>query len=158
LSAVVLQHLHHPQRLLVVAETAAQLAQGGVQRLLAGVPERRVAQIVAQRHRLGQVLVQAQGPGHAAGDARHLQRMREPGAEVVATRRDEHLRLVLQPPERLAVHDPVAVALKRRAQRAVLVGLGQRPPTGVVGAHGERRQRLLLDGLDALCERACDGA
>jgi hypothetical protein len=37
------------------------------------------------------------------------------GAVVVALRRHEHLGLVLQATKRLAVHDPVAIALKRRA-------------------------------------------
>ena len=50
-----------------------------------------------------------------------LERVREPRAVVVALGRDEHLRLVLEPPERLGVHDPVAVALERRAQRAVVL-------------------------------------
>ena len=48
---------------------------------------------------------------------RHLERVGQACAVVVPARRDEHLRLVRQPAERLAVDDPVAVALKRRAQR-----------------------------------------
>ncbi len=59
---------------------------------------------------------------------RHLQRVREPRAVVVAARRHEHLRLVRQAAERLAVHDPVAVALKRRAQRAVLLARARAAP------------------------------
>ena len=50
-----------------------------------------------------------------------LQRVGQPRAVVIALGRDEHLRLVLEPPERLAVHDPVAVALERRAQAAVVL-------------------------------------
>ena len=116
-----LEHVHDPQRMLVVPEAAVVAAQHPVDRLLAGVSERRVPEVVAERHRLGQVLVQAQRAGHAAGDARHLQRVREPGAEVVALWGDEHLGLLLEPAKRLAVDDPVAVALEGRAQRAVLV-------------------------------------
>ena len=41
---------------------AAALAQGGVERLLAGVAEGRVAEVVAEPDRLGQVLVQAAAP------------------------------------------------------------------------------------------------
>ena len=59
---VALQAVDDAQRVLVVAEA---LAGAGLQRraqgLLAGVPERRVAEIVAERDRLRQVLVQPQG-------------------------------------------------------------------------------------------------
>src|SRR5215218_1990429 len=106
--------------MLVVAETAPPaLADAGVEDGLAGVAEGRVAQVVAQPDRLGQVLVQAERPRHAARDAARLERVREPGAVVVALRGDEDLRLVLQAPERLRVDDPVAVALKRRAMVGV---------------------------------------
>ena len=45
---------------------------------------------------------------------RHLERVRQPRAVVIAGRREEHLRLVLQPAERLAVDDAIAIALERR--------------------------------------------
>ena len=72
-----------------------------------------------------------QRPRHRARDLRRLQRVGEPRAVVVALRRHEHLRLVLEPPERLAVHDPVAVALEGVAQRALL--LGHEAVGGVLG-------------------------
>ena len=90
-----------------------------VERLLADVSERRVAEVVAEPDRLDQVLVERERARDRARDLRDLERVRQPRAVVVAARRDEHLRLVLQAPERLAVHDPVAVALERRAQPAV---------------------------------------
>ena len=59
------------QRLLVVAEAPAEaLLQRLVERLLAGVAERRMAEVVAEPDRLGQVLVQPQRPGDDAGDRR----------------------------------------------------------------------------------------
>ena len=70
-----------------------------------------------------EVLVQPQRPRDGPRDPAGLERVREPGAVVVALRRDEHLGLVLEPPERLRVHDPVAVALERRSDRAVGLGL-----------------------------------
>ena len=88
-----------------------------VQRRLAGVAERAVAEVVRQRHRLGQILVDAERPRQRAGDLRHLERVGEPGAVVVALEVDEDLRLVLEPAERGRVDDPVAVALERVAQR-----------------------------------------
>ena len=95
------------------------------ERLLAGVAERRVPEVVPERDRLGQVLVQLQRAGHRARDPDHLQRVRQARAVVVALRRDEHLRLVLEPAERLGVDDAVAIALERRAQRALLLGLAR---------------------------------
>ena len=118
--AVALQHVDHPQRVHVVLEAAAAaLAQGRVERLLAGVAEGRVAEVVAEPDRLGQVLVEAERAGDGAGDPAGLQGVGEAGAVVIALGGDEDLGLVLEPAEGLRVDDPVAVALERRAQRAV---------------------------------------
>ena len=52
--AVALEHVDDAQRVLVVAEAAAEaLAQAGVEHGLADVAERRVAEVVAQADRLG---------------------------------------------------------------------------------------------------------
>ena len=49
-----------------MAEAAVEaLAQARVERLLPGVAERRVAHVVAEPDRLGQILVQAQRPRDA---------------------------------------------------------------------------------------------
>ncbi len=121
-ATVALEPLDDAQRVLVVAEAAeAALAQQLVERLLAGVAERRVADVVAERDRLGQILVQAQRPRDPARDPGRLERVREPRAEVVALGIDEDLRLVAQTPERLRVDDAVAVALERRPQAAFLL-------------------------------------
>ena len=142
-AAVALEHVDDPERVLVVAEAPVEaLAQRLVERLLAGVPERRVPEVVAEPDRLDEVLVQPQRPGHAARDPGGLERVGQAGAVVVAGGVDEDLRLVHQPPERLGVHDPVAVALERRAQQARL--LLARAPARLVGAHGERREPPLL--------------
>ena len=98
------------------------LLQQVVQGMLAGMAERRVAEVVPHRDRLDQILVEAQRPRHGAGQRGDLQRMGQPGAVVIALRGHEHLRLVLEPPERLRVQDPVAVPLKRGAVRARLLG------------------------------------
>ena len=83
--------------------------------------------------------------------------MREPGAEVVALRGDEHLGLLLEPAKRLAVNDPVAVALEGRAQRAVLV-VGAQPAGTAVGTHGQGGQRRLLNRGDVGGEALRDGS
>ena len=92
---------------------AAALAQRRVERLLAGVAEGRVAEVVAEPDRLGQVLVEAERAGDRAGDPAGLQRVGEAGPVVVALGGDEDLRLVLEAAEGLRVDDPVAVALER---------------------------------------------
>ena len=67
---------------------------------------------------------------------------------MVAFRRQEYLRFVFQPPERLAVQNPVAVALEIRAQ----VARRLRPvtPGAAVGKCGFRREQQVL-GLFNTC-------
>src|SRR5437763_1799394 len=91
-------------------------ARARIQRRLAEMPERRVAEVVPQTDRLHQVLVEPQRARDGARDLCDLQRVGEPRPVVVTLGRHEHLGLMLEPPERLGVHDPVPVALKRRAQ------------------------------------------
>ena len=144
---VVFQHVHDPQALLVVPEPARHQL---VQHVLAGVPERRVAKVVPERDRLGQLLVQAQHLGDGPGDLRHLQRVRQAGAIVIACRGEEHLRLVLQPPEGLAVDDAVAIVLKGRAN--VVFQLGAQSPPGSRAARRLRRQHRVLAGFQRLTD------
>ena len=147
---VALQHVDHPQRVLVVLEAAAAaLAQRRVERLLAGVAEGRVAEVVAEPDRLGQVLVEAQRAGDRAGDPAGLQRVGEAGPVVVALGGDEDLGLVLEAAEGLGVDDPVAVALERRAQRAV--GLLDPPPRRI-GRRRLRGEELALPAPDPVLE------
>ncbi len=144
---VALQPLDHPQRVLVVAKAPTEaLAQAAIQDLLADVPERRVPQVVPHADRLRQVLVEAQRARHGPRDRRDLERVRQPRAVVVPLGRHEHLRLVRQAAKGLAVHDPVAVALKWGAQRAV--GLLPRSPCRV-GARRQRREGPLLQRFAA---------
>ena len=112
--AIVLEHVDNAQALLVVIEAARhQLAQD----TLTGMAERRVAKIVAERDRLGELLVQVQHLGDRSRDLRNFQRVRQAGAVVIAGRRKEHLRLVLEAAKRLGVDDAVAVALESRPNR-----------------------------------------
>jgi hypothetical protein len=133
---VALQYVHHPKGLTVVPEApSGALAERRIQGLLANVPERRVAEVVAQPDRLGEVLVQLQRPRHGSRDPARLERVRKPRLVVVTLRCDEHLGLVLEPPERLRVHDPIAIALEGSSDRAVRLRLA--PDRRV------RRRRLL---------------
>ena len=111
LRVAVLQRIDDAQALQVVLE-AAMRGHAVVQRVLSGVAEGRVAQVVRQRDRLDQVLVQAQRPGDRTGELRHFERVREPRTEQVALVVQEDLRLVDQPTEGRGMDDAVAVALK----------------------------------------------
>ncbi len=119
-----------------------------VQHALAGVAERRVPEIVPERDRFGQLLVEPQDLRDAARDLRDLERVRQPGAVVIAGRREEHLRLVLEPAEGLAVNDPIAIALECRTDR--ILGLRPDPPAAVGALRGLRRQDLTLALLELL--------
>ena len=116
---VVLQLVEHALGLVVVAET---LGEALSQRLLAGVAERAVPDVVAEGDSLGEVLVEAQGAGDRASHLRHLERVREARDEVVLLGGDEDLRLVLEAAEGLGVDDTVAVALEGGAHGRWLLG------------------------------------
>ena len=91
-----LQLGHDAQRLGVVVE-ATTAGHQRVEHLLAGVSERRVTEVVGERDRLGEILVEVQRAGDGTGELTDLDRMREPGAEMVAFVRHEDLGLVRQP-------------------------------------------------------------
>ena len=150
------QPARDPQRLLVVTEPPAErCVERIVERLLARMPERRMAGVVPEADRLDEILVEAQRPRDDTRDGGRLERVRHPRAVVIAFRIDEDLRLPLQPAERLRMDEAVAVALKRRADRAWL--LRHQPAPCLEREHGVRRQPRLLLGAHALLERL-DGA
>ena len=74
--------------------------------------------------------------------------MRQPRPVVIAGRREEDLRLVLEPAKGLAVDDAIAIALKRRADR--ILGFGAQP-AACVGALGRlRRENVALPPFELL--------
>jgi hypothetical protein len=132
-----LQHGHDPQGLRVVVE-AAIIGHAGRKRVLAGVAEGRVAEIVRQRHRLGEILVERQRPRQRARHLTDLDRVGQPRAVIVSLMLHEDLRLVLEPAEGAAMDDPVAVALEGRAMRAFGFGVASAAALrGVAGEGGE---------------------
>ena len=145
--AIVLEHVDDAQALLVVVEPAGNEL---VEHALARMPERRVPEIVAERDRLGQLLVQLQHLGDRSRDLRDLERVRQPRAVVIAGRREEHLRLVLEPAKRLRVHDAIAIALKRRTH--VVFGLFAQAPARVGALRRLRRQNLPLARLEVFTD------
>ena len=125
------------QRLRIVVE-AAGCRHGGVERALAGMAERRMAEIVSQRQTLGQIFIHAKRAGERAGDLRHFEAVGQPRAVMIAFVIDEDLGLVVQPAEGGRMQDAVAVARIRRA------GIGRRlvdqPPTAAARLDGIGRK------------------
>ena len=105
-----LQPGENAQRLRVALE-AATIGGGFIQRALAVVPIRRVANVVAQACQLRQIRVRAQCFADPAGDLRDLQRVRQAGTRRISRPRPHDLRLIRQPPQRRGVQHarPVAV-------------------------------------------------
>ena len=102
------------QRLRIVVKAAIGF-QALVQRPLAGMAERRVAEIVRQRQRFRQVLVETEVACQSTGYLRDFQRMGEPCPVVIALVEHEDLGLVLEAPERGRMDHAVAIAPERAA-------------------------------------------
>ena len=119
-----------------------------------GVPERRVAKIVRERDRFGQVLVETQIAGDGATELRYFQAVREARAEQIAFVIDKDLRLVFETPEGRGMDDAVAVALvlaasARRRFRVAAAARVLRPG----GVDGEARVRHARRAVQDLGER-----
>src|SRR6266571_3650683 len=102
----ILEHFDHANRLPIVIEATLYKL---VQRRFARVSECRVAEVVAEADGFGEDFVEEERLRDRARDLRHFQNVREPRAEVIAFRREEHLRLVFETPKRLAVNDSIAI-------------------------------------------------
>ncbi len=83
IGVAVLEQRQNTDGLRVVLEAAVFLHRG-VEPLLARVAERRMAEVVGERQRLGEVLVQLERARQAARELRDFQRMGEPRAVMVA--------------------------------------------------------------------------
>jgi hypothetical protein len=103
-----------------------------------GVSQGRVADVVAQRQRLDEILVEGERPGQRAGDARHLERVGQPAAVVVAVIAGEDLGLVGQPAKGGGMDDPVAIALVRAAENVGRFGWTRPAESAACIAQGAR--------------------
>ena len=110
--------------LRIVVEAAIGLHRG-IQRILPGMAEGGMAEVVGDGQRLRQIFLQRQFPGDGARDLRDFQAVGQARPEMVAFVVDEDLGLVLQAPEGGGVDDAVAVALEGRTCAAG--GLGMQP-------------------------------
>jgi hypothetical protein len=131
--------IDHAKRLQVVFE-ASVFAHAFVERILAGVSERGVSEVMSEAYGLGQGLIEIERPGDGTTDLRDLERMRDAGSIQVAFMIDEYLCLVDEPPKRIRVDDAIAIALKLGAKARR--GLGKSPAATLFIDRGVSRERL----------------
>ena len=110
------------------------------ERLLRRVPGRAVAAVVRERDRFGERHAEPGRARDAGRDLRDLDRMGEPGAQVVVLGGDEHLALARQPPPRPRVLDPIEVAFEAQPELVGLLG-----PAPVAGADADASRRARAD-------------
>jgi hypothetical protein len=132
LGVAVFEHVDRAQRLQIVLE-AAVILHAGVERVLPGVAEGRVTEVVGERDGLGKILVEPSARAMRAGDLGDLDAVREAGAEQVAFVIHEDLGLVFQAPEGRGMHDAVAVALELAARDPRRRRLRRSPAAGACG-------------------------
>ena len=110
--------------------------------------ERRMPQIMRERHSLRQILIHHQGACQRAGDLRHFQRMGQARTVVIPLVIDEHLRFVFQAAKRAGMDHAVAVALERRTVLAFRF-LMQAPQTHIraAGIRCQRQGAVIIGGL-----------
>ena len=94
---------------------ATVFAHAFVERVLAGVAEGRMAEVMRQGNGFHQRLIERQGAGDRAPDLRYFDRVRDTGAIQVTLVIDENLGLVGQAPKGIGMDDAIAVALERAA-------------------------------------------
>ena len=91
----------------------------------------RMTDIMPQGNGFGQIFVQPHGPGDGTRNLGDFQCMGKPGAVLIPEGRQKNLGFMFQPPEGIAVQNPVAVALKGGSN---LIGLFSSPPPPALGA------------------------
>ena len=91
-----------------------------IQDILTDMAKRGVTEVMTEGDRLGQVFIKVQGSGYGAAYLGDFQRVSQSGHIMVTQRRDEHLGLMFEPAESLAVDNAVTVTLESGPYRAGL--------------------------------------
>ena len=101
--------------ILRIAFEAAVVGRDLVERALAVVSIRWVADVMGQTGQFDEIEVAAQSNRHSSPDLGHFQRVRQPGARSVSLTGSHDLRLIGQTPQRCAVQYPGPIAGEVRA-------------------------------------------
>lgn len=141
---VFLEKIHHSQALGGVVETGFPVGSGdSVKNPLSHVAERRVPQIMPERYRFGQVLVQPKAPGNCSCDLGDFQSVGEARPVVVSFWKKQNLCFMFKATKSLRVDDPVTVDLETGPQGAV--AFLPLPPLAVKACAGAAREYGPLD-------------
>ena len=149
----------HAQRLGVVIESAMGL-QAGIERAFPGVPERRMTEVMGQRQRLREILVQAKLARQCAGNLRYFERMGQPGAVMIALVEHEDLGFMLEAAEGGRMDHPVAIAAKwaaglarRLVKQSAPAAVGVAGIDRARGSHSDRHGIFCPYPFDSACLR-----
>ena len=112
-----LELIDDAERLNIVIEVVAVAPHLRVERILAGVGEGRMPDVVGQGEGFGEVLIESEGGGDGAGDLGDLDGVGETIAEMIGKAGGEDLGLGFQAAEGARVDDAVAIALEGVAVR-----------------------------------------
>src|ERR1700683_4254585 len=135
-----LEIFHNAQGVQVVIEKQTVGAHGGIQRLFARVAEWRMAEIMHERERFGEIHVECKRSRDGARDLRYFDGVSEPVAKVVRITARENLRLIFESAKGAGMDDAVTIALKvvavgvRRFREAASAGMFHMDR--VAGQHG----------------------
>ena len=114
-----------------------------VKRILAGVTERRVAEIVRECDAFRQVFVQGECPCDAAADLSDFHRVREARAVVIPSAGEKDLCLSLQSPECRGMQNSVPITLEREPRFIGIFG-GLPPEPSFMGNRVGRKETVRL--------------
>jgi len=137
----IFEELHDPQALAVVIEPTVSAHTFG-EHLFSGVAKRRMAQVMGECNCFREVFVQSQCTRDCAADGGHLDRMSQPGAQMVTGPIQEDLRFVLEPAKGPRMNDACAISLKFCAIR--MAGLWIFSAARIARSLGKRRNRGAL--------------
>ncbi len=120
------------ERVQIVIEALAEFAQAQVELLFAGVAEGRMADVVDERERFGEIGVEAESGGDGAGDLRDFEGVSEAVAKMVGEAGGEDLRFRFETAEGARMDDAVAVArviiaIRMLGFRIAAAARGERP-------------------------------
>ena len=115
------------QGVKIVIEAIAKAAHLAVQLVFAGMSERRMADVVAQRESFGELFIEIERRGHGAGDLRDLDGVSKPVAKMIGNAGRKYLCFVFQAPESPGVDDAVAIALELAAVSVRQLGIAPAP-------------------------------
>src|ERR1700733_15617139 len=107
-----LEVFSNSQRVQIVVEKESMLPHRCIQRLLPGMPKRRMPNVMHQRQCLDQIRIETKLRGNRTRYLRDLNRVGEAVAKMIGVPPRKDLRLRLESTKRPGMHHAIAIALK----------------------------------------------